>query len=114
MTLKIRKKGLKMMAVIRKRVNLSEDVNEKVNQLAEERDIYPSKLINDILEDYFEAERNRLDDFTTRRLNQMQLAIEQLAYVHETQFNTLNNKINTISNLATSDNYLLDGDSHEL
>lgn len=101
------------MADVTKRVVISEELSEQINAIAKERHLYPADVIRHVLEDYVEAKRNGLSPIVVERLNEMTNAIQGLSYILETRTTTMQNSLDTISNLQVSDNYLLDKDGSQ-
>ena len=101
------------MADVLKRIKISEELSEEINKIAKERHLYPADVIRHILEDYIEADRNKLDPLVVTRLNEMTQSIEGLSYIIESRFTGMQNSLDTIFNLEVSDNYLLDDENEK-
>lgn len=96
------------MSDVLKRVSISKETSDAINKIAKERDLYPADVIRHILDDYVEARKNNIDPLVLSRMNELTEVIRNTNILIESGFNNMDNRFDTIANLNTGSDYLVD------
>lgn len=98
------------MGEVSKRVVISDELNDQINEIAKERNLYPVDVIKQILEDYIISKKSGIDSVTLLRLNELTEAIKHLSYIIETNSDNTVTILESIANLNVGGSYLDDED----
>lgn len=96
--------------MVLKRVNINEDLNYKIDHISRELHMSHNELIQEAVLQYVEnyGKPKQEDDVYTLRINQLTEEVSKLSHEVAGGYQSIKNKLDTISVFGADTNYLTD------